>query len=210
MTSARRSVCCVVVLVGLSLPEPVAADKVVALERIGKTTRECALLDSLRSPVKGGCVLKAKFRRKAIRYDVVTPFGSMRFASCGSSFTARIAARGSLGGPVDVLVDSFTGDNTADLCGDVRVCLVDGTDMQRPWSGVVRLDEDGGAYMDLHVCLDTCMGWFEGKTRFELDRVAGEWRIRADRTMVGDSGIEMDGEWRTGNRDLRLAAGTDG
>lgn len=199
-------VVCITALLGLMLAVPASAQtgKVLALEPVGKGMRECEMIDSLRLPTAGGCVLKAESKRKGIDYDVVTPFGTVPFAPCGSSFTARIAPTGDAEGTIGVLIDTIRGDGSGEPCGDLQYCLVDGTVTQRPWNGTVHLDEDGSAYMDVNVCLDTCMGWFEGKTRLELDRVDGAWRIRANDVMVGDSGIVMDGEWRTDNRDLRL------
>jgi hypothetical protein len=188
----------------LAVPATAQTGEVVALKRTDRAVTECETIDALRLPTAGGCVLKAESKRKGIDYTVVTPFGSVPFAPCGSSFTARIARTGDAEGTIGVLIDTLRGDGSGEPCGDLQFCIVPGTAIQRPWNGVVHLDKQGGAYMDVNVCLDTCMGWFEGKTRFELDRVDGTWRIRARKAMVGDSGIEMDGEWKTGNGALRL------
>jgi hypothetical protein len=192
------------VLVCLSAAVPATAvdADVVAFERVGKQKRFCDSVDVIGLPVRNGCLVRAKAPKQDLRFTVITPFGSMKFADCEYRYTAHIASDGAtwLG---------FLRTGGGNPCGDMQPCLVEGAAIQRPWSGRIHADGQGELYMRVDICLDTCMGWFEGKTRLDLDRVGGAWRIRADKAMVGDSGLEVDGEWTTKDRNLQLQPAPD-
>jgi hypothetical protein len=199
-TRSALGILLAILMLGCFLPAgPTVADQgdTVASEGKGEDKQVCDSVDTVGLPVKGGCTMRAVAGPNDLRFTVVTPFGVVPFSDCGQSFTVHVDSAGSvwLG---------FIRSDGGNPCGDVQPCLVEGMGTQRPWTGRIRVADDGEVRMRVNICLDTCMGWFEGPTDIGLRRVDGAWRLRADDALIGDSGLEVDGEWKTTNRRLRL------
>ncbi len=186
-------------LAGLAMTGPAQGEGTgVTVGGKGAGADGCASVNVFRLPVSGGCRFEAV--TEAMHFDLVTPFGVARLATCRVTYTGNVDSRGD----VWLTVGRTRGDSP---CVDLRACRVKGVGVRAPWMGTIYAGDDGGFHVDVDVCLDTCIGWFEGSARFELVRTGGEWRLRADAAAVGETGLELDGELRLDRPDLRVKAG---
>jgi hypothetical protein len=139
---------------------------------------------------RGGCAVKVFAPR--VRFTVLTPLGTIPFATCGVSLKLRFGGSGRVAVD-DVGITSFKGP-----CADAVTCLgparEDG-DPRAPWPGAVRGDGNGALHVVVDACLDTCIGRFQGPLALGLERAERSWRLRASEAPIGESGFVVDGEW---------------
>lgn len=162
----------------------------VDLTRGGKPT-PCADLSTAAYPlIQGGCVLYAAGE---IDITVQTMFGPLRFGRC------RIAINLLVDGAGGTWLQGFDSDSGG-ACGDMLPCREKAPAKEivaankLPWKGrIVRTAN--GPQTELELCLDTCMGRFEGRTAFDLLEERGDWTMRAKDSIAGVSGLELDGRW---------------
>lgn len=140
--------------------------------------------------VRGGCVATATARD--IDFTLLSTLGASSYARCGMRMDLHADGRGR------VWAANVATDKDRFPCNDIGPCSgAPGVDELpsggRPWRGRVR---GSGAEMEieLDVCLDTCVGRFEGRTRFTLVP-AGRRSAMWVRGAVGLSGLELEGEW---------------
>ncbi|HEX2070752.1 MAG TPA: hypothetical protein VHF90_03770 [Thermoleophilaceae bacterium] len=145
--------------------------------------RPCPDVDGERLPtVAGGCLFELAGER--LELSAVSPFGTMAFAECDVALDVQMDGRGQ-GWISDMSID---GRNP---CFDAAPCF-SGRQRGLPWrSWIVR--RGGGLELRIDVCLDTCVGRFEGRWDLALVRHGDGWRARADQAMVGTSGWRFDG-----------------
>jgi hypothetical protein len=161
------------------------------LTRAGGKPARCAELSTESYPlIGGGCVLYAV---SGIDITVRTMFGPMRFGRC------RIAINLLVGPTGRTWLQGFDSDSGG-ACGDMLPCREKASAEKIfqadkfPWKGRIVQGADG-LQSELDLCLDTCMGRFEGKTVFDLLEERGDWTMRARDSVAGVSGLELDGEW---------------
>jgi hypothetical protein len=63
-----------------------------------------------------------------------------------------------------------------------------------PWRGMVVAADRRRARGFFNLCVDTCIGRYDGRVSFRLVQVDGEWRLRA-RSGIGDGGLAINVEW---------------
>ncbi|HYI99587.1 MAG TPA: hypothetical protein VEX36_07935 [Thermoleophilaceae bacterium] len=172
-------------------PAPAQDAQIAALDLTrGKPVR-CAELSTKSYPlIQGGCVLYASGK---IDITVRTMFGPVRFGRCNIAINLLVGPTGS------TWLQGFTSDS-AGACGDMLPCrekasakniaLAD----KLPWKGKI-VQGPAGPQSELDLCLDTCMGRFEGRTTFDLVEQRGDRVMRATDSVAGVSGLELDGEW---------------
>ncbi|MEX1141483.1 MAG: hypothetical protein WD993_08590 [Thermoleophilaceae bacterium] len=147
-----------------------------------------------RGTVTGGCVLKAS--GGSVELTVNGLLGRIPFARCEMSYTMHVDGRGRT-----VLTDvGFTGFSP---CNDAIRCFDD--DRVHVFRGRIARDADGRLRHVIDACFDTCMGRFEGRMETTLTRDDRRWRERADRTLAGSSGWELDGDWVLEGAELEIA-----
>lgn len=140
--------------------------------------------------IRGGCNV---YGTAPIDITVRTMFGPLHFGRCQVSVNALIGPTGR------AWLQSFAPDG-AGACGDMLACREKATPEKiafankLPWRGEV-LQRAGRPGMELDLCVDTCMGKFEGKVAFDLVDERGDLTLRARDSVAGSSGLELDGEW---------------
>jgi hypothetical protein len=157
----------------------------------GSKPAPCAELSTKSYPlIEGGCVL---YGVSAIDITVRTMFGPLRFGRCQIAINLLVGPTGA------TWLQGFSSDS-AGACGDMLPCREKasaekiGLANKLPWKGQIVRGPDGFK-SELDVCLDTCMGRFEGRTAFDLLRERGDWTMRAKDSVAGVSGLELDGQW---------------
>lgn len=176
-----------------ALVSPVAAQDgaITARDLTRGKPAPCAELSTQSYPlIAGGCILYAA---NEIDITVRTMFGPLHFGRC------RIAINLLVGPTGRTWLQGFDSES-AGACGDMLPCREKSTPEEiiqankLPWKGrVVR--GSAGAEAELDLCLDTCLGRFEGRTAFDLLDERGDWTLRAKDSVVGVSGLELDGRW---------------
>lgn len=142
-----------------------------------------------RTGADGRCVLKATTRDVVL--TVLTVFGRMHFDHCDIRFELHVDRDG--GTKFEQL---FFGSNARSrICGgDIATCLIS-TGYDHPWPGRFVRAGDGSVELDFRLCADSCIGRFEGRTRFRLTGRGKALRLRADDAVAGVSGLKLDGRW---------------
>jgi hypothetical protein len=148
--------------------------------------------------VTGGC--QVDLRGEAIRMSIQSVVGEIEFSECISTTTLHIDKAGRTA--LHVLISGMQ------PCNDVRPCRSDDERVlgYLPWMGRLVPDPGGWLRNEMHVCLDTCMGKFEGRLSMRLERVRGRLRGRTLEEPVGTSGYQLDGRWRGGPLRFEIAA----
>jgi hypothetical protein len=165
-------------------PTPVRRGGVVVRDLTAPGSPRCPAIGVARFPVlSGGCLMTVG--QESARLSLRTAFGAMRFAECDLFYDVRLDGSG--GGWVEDI--GITG---GDPCFDVLSCW----DRERekvPWPA--QLERYGRQQIRLRiddVCLDTCVGRFEGRWDVEMVERANGWRLRSAST-IGTSGWSFDG-----------------
>jgi hypothetical protein len=135
-----------------------------------------------------------------LRFTVVSLFGDQLLGTCDLRMRAERRRSGALALTRIEIVDGVGLYRMA--CGDLAACAGDGrrrTDASAPlpWRGreLGRADDRD---VELRVCLDTCLGRFEGRVDGDLDATsAGGWRLALRSAPIGWSGMELSGHLRT-------------
>jgi hypothetical protein len=198
MRATCRSIAGVAFLAAMLLIAPVvgaspAPDAVTVWDTSGPKAEPCPPIDfsDPRDP-KGGC--PTDMFSGDIDIVIRSLVGDMLFGRCsyehdmivdggGHTFLENIAP----GGP--------------NPCNDMGAC--DHEDV-RPWEGRIQTASGGRMTHVIQACFDTCMGQFVGELRLRMERVDGSWRQTADRALIGDSGYQIDGSWRMGERGIDI------
>jgi len=148
----------------------------------------------------GGCKLRPV--RGEVGITVLTIFGDEPLGNCPFRFQARVGQGGRL--VLDrIRVDAYAVPDARlrQACGDIAACRPvresATEDLQGlPWSGRIVRDEAGDLMAEIDVCLDTCFGRFEGRSRLSLrQRPDRTWLLWTPRSPVGTSGMELAGTW---------------
>lgn len=162
----------------------------------GGDRRDCPELTVRRVEVLGGCALEVSAADTT--FEVVTMFGDHSLGECPMLLRLQIGPEGSIG-IADLTLLASSG-RSAGPCADIDACrrrLPDGrwTDDKLAWRG--RLTSSEGRFTaTVDACFDTCLGRFEGRATLRLSPTRqGGWRLRASRTTVGTSGLELSGSW---------------
>ena len=140
--------------------------------------------------IRGGCNV---YGTAPIDITVRTMFGPLRFGRCRVSVNLLIGPTGR------TWLQSFE-SNSAGACGDMLPCREKAPAAEiasadkLPWEGRIVQGPDGPRSV-LELCLDTCMGKFEGRVPFDLIEKRGDLTMRARDSVAGNSGFELDGEW---------------
>lgn len=165
-------------------PERVDAGAVTVREADEPDLPHCPPTDTERFPrVRGGCVLKLKAEKLAV--SVWTPFGVVRFGRCDVEANLRMDGDGHVWIPKFKIV----GPNP---CSDSVPCRDDKPELL-PWQGTIERDDDGRLRLRIHdVCLDSCIGRFEGTWDLRLTEGPERWSMRLA-SMIGTSGWRIDG-----------------
>lgn len=176
------------------LPESKAADPqttgVAAAKPRNEYLTPCSAIKVAGADSRGGCVVKVFAPR--VRFTVLTPVGTIPFATCGVSLTLRFGGSGQIAID-DVGITSFEGP-----CADAVACVApvgEDEDPRRPWTGEIRGDGNGSMEVNVDACLNTCIGRFQGPLALNLVRAERSWRLRASEAPIGESGFVVDGEW---------------
>jgi hypothetical protein len=128
-----------------------------------------------------------------LELTVVSIFGDQEIGRCPVRLRVR---RGPSGSAVlsDVRILDAVGTNLL-ACGDVVACREGGIGAPKgtpplPWRG----ESVGQGQLELSICLDTCLGRFEGPVRLrQADTGDGRWRAWGRKRAVGVSGLELSG-----------------
>lgn len=186
-----------VATVALTAPSPpageAAADEVTAWDVTGKKPVPCEELSTEIFPaIEGGCLVRLP--KQNTRLAVLTPFGTLDLGRCGITLNLQIGPRGDSW--LQALVLSDYPGQTQRVCGDLRLCREKGADDYLPWKG--KIVRSGEGFRSTHaMCLDTCMGRFEGRLAFDLVKErGGDWRMRSVNSVAGSSGFQFNGDWK--------------
>ncbi|MEX1141496.1 MAG: nuclear transport factor 2 family protein [Thermoleophilaceae bacterium] len=153
-------------------------------------TARCGPVTVRGRSVRGGCAATATARD--IDFTLLSVLGASAFARCGVRMDLHADGRGRVwAANVDTDKDRFPCNDIAPCSGRPGVGALPSSGP--PWRGRVR---GSGARMrlELDVCLDTCIGRFEGRTRLRLVPAGRRWAMWV-RGAVGLSGLELEGEW---------------
>jgi hypothetical protein len=137
-----------------------------------------------------------------IRPTVLTALGSLSFDRCTMTYRVATDATGRTW-VYNVHVDAPPGVAN-NGCSDILACS-DAQGRPVPWKG--RLDYRPGGSM-LHrfdVCLDTCVGLYDGVVTTRLVRKGRSWTVTADDAPVGASGFRLNGVSTLRANGVRLA-----
>jgi hypothetical protein len=177
-------------------PPPVKTDGSVNVR--GADGKPCPPLDDGSFPtIEGGCITHVEGKR--LRMLLETPFGVMHFDDCDMTFDLHVDGAGRAW-----LVDmSLFGGLT---CFDVMPCLGP-INEKIPWQGRIERSAAGSLRLRVpKVCLDTCIGRFEGGWDIALAKGGHGWRLRS-RSMVGTSGWRLDGAFQARGKPIAIAGG---
>lgn len=154
--------------------------------RSGERSVRCPEIDSTDpEKVEGGCVARAS--GSYVEMDVKSMVGDFEFSSCVLDYELRIDGSGRT-----VISDATIEGRSP--CSDAIPCFTE-ADGRLPWHGRLRRDANGSLHNDVDMCLDTCMGRFEGPFTMDLRPSARGWHVTARDEPVGMSGWHVDGEW---------------
>lgn len=143
--------------------------------------------------VKGGCVAEAG--GSYLQLDVKTMLGGFEFSSCFLNFYLHVDGSGRF-------VTQDVKFNGRSPCNDAAGCSTDEATI--PWRGRFVRTAGGKLEARIDMCLDTCLGRFEGPLVLGVRPTATGWRLRADQAPVGMSGWEFDGHLDIREKDLRI------
>jgi hypothetical protein len=154
-----------------------------------------------RLEVRGGC--KVKVVARATQFTAFTLLGENALAQCIMTFTMAFDSSGALA--VDAMEIIAADSVLGGACGDIMQCRRNFTAFeswayQVPWRGRLLKPSGGGAIAEIDACFDSCLGRLEGKLRLTLANSRRGLRLRAARSPVGVSGLELDGRWKQSPR----------
>lgn len=141
--------------------------------------------------VGGGCIVLVPFAD--VDFTVRTMFGPMKFDSCRVGFNLHI------GPTAEVWLHGMSIEGGG-ACGDILPCREKVPPKKihlaykLPWKGEIA-HTSSGYRLAFDLCFDTCLGRFEGKTKFDLVIDFTDWKLRAVDSVAGTSGFEIDGAW---------------
>lgn len=166
-------------------------DSVTALNLTTGKAIPCDELSASSYPViRGGCNV---YGTAPIDITVRTMFGPLRFGRCEVSVNFLIGPTGR------TWLQSFE-SGSGGACGDMLPCREKAPAAEiasankLPWKGTIT-PSSGRPRVELDLCLDTCMGKFEGNVPFTLIQERGDLTLRARNSVAGVSGLELDGQW---------------
>jgi hypothetical protein len=175
----------------LAAPAPAQGRDVVAVDLTGPKPVPCAALSTQTYPtIAGGCLVTAQGK---IDLTVQTMFGPLRFGRCSMAFNLLI------GPNAEIWRDGYAG-SAQGACGDLLPCRAKAPATEilsapkLPWKGKIT-HTPNGYQATFDICLDTCLGRFEGKTTFTLAKHHNNWQMRATNTTTGTSGFQFNGHW---------------
>jgi hypothetical protein len=135
--------------------------------------------------VSGGC----RFEAVAADTDsyVLSAVEELVFGRCDFVFDVHVDARGRV---------AMQGADMGGFppCSDVTQCFERRRGRTRPWPGRIVPDGDG-LMLKATICLDSCLGRFEGRVDMRLRRAGGTWRVVMSDESIGTSGWKLDGQW---------------
>jgi hypothetical protein len=162
-----------------------------AYDALGGAGRPCTPLRYVGAAlVRGGCELVV--RGAPARITVATMVGPVPFRACTLEFRLHLGTRGRAA-LTDQRIYGQSPCNDALACDDPRRPA---KDLRLPWTGAVDHRATGstrGYILRTAVCLDTCLGRFEGPLDLNLTSHKGAWRLEARGATVGDTGWGFDG-----------------
>jgi hypothetical protein len=175
-------------------PAPVAGSSTAAVRAlIGcppitrlPATRDGASFSQYAPTLAGGCAFEA---RGKMDIRLLTAVSDLPVSSCLVLFTMRIDGRGEVG------VDELEAQGPTP-CNDIRPCLRP-NGFPPPMRGRLLTADDGGARLELDMCLDTCLGRFAAPFETSVEPAArGHWKLVPDdrRVTLGDSGWRFEGD----------------
>jgi hypothetical protein len=156
-----------------------------------RRTAPCPRLEVRGLAVEGGCVSYAVGLATMTTLNV---FGDRRYGRCPISFTLRVGPDGAVA-VGDVLAQ--LSPDPFDMCGDVRPCHTPlGREVR--WTGRFEVHRSGRTGLALSdMCMDTCLGRFVGRFRFDLTEAPrGRTVLSARRVNIGNSGLFVSGDWK--------------
>lgn len=166
-------------------PGPAWADgsDITASDLAGGASRPCPKRDL--EAVLGPCVVVT--RDDPVDVYVLTMLGRLHFGRCAVQYSLHVDADGR----TEMYHVTFDGPQP---CPDALACGWE-EERARPWPGRIHGDGRGGFHNHVDVCLDTCLGQFQGRLTIDLLRHRQGWRARAQQQSVGTSGLSFDGPW---------------
>jgi hypothetical protein len=180
-------------------PSPLSAagDGVAATRASGDARKKCGDFFGPYPTVLGGCELY--LWSSGVEISILTPFGGFRFARCQVSFRLLIDGDGRTW-TREITIEGGPDDG----CGDVEPCEKD--DDPLPWKGRISAGSGGVLVHRVDVCLDTCIGYYEGELVTRLARRNPGWRVVAADASVGQSGFTLRGRLSTDDDSLSVRA----
>lgn len=148
-------------------------------------------------PLRGGCELRAPPTPATLTLQ--SAFGEMILAECEIDFFLNVDGRGRVG------LSRFWagGGSQGGPCWDIVACERPNpppeslATLRTPWDGVIGRDRKGWSVL-VDLCLETCVGQFEGVLEFALTPAPGDrWRLHARDAAAGTSGLALAGSWDT-------------
>lgn len=156
----------------------------------------CGKVEIHRDALEGGCESLSEV--SPVRLTLVNIFGDHDFATCALEFRMHMDGDGRLG-LADVALKRVAGAKSS-ACGDILACRrtvqSESASEKLPWRGRIVAHDGPWMIASIYICFDTCAGRFEGATRVALSVATdGRLRMRALRSAVGLSGLELTGRW---------------
>ncbi len=175
----------------------------------GSPLTGCGAVDTSGRFVRGGCSAAAYTYRSNV--TVRTAFGSIPFGACTIAFDVSIDGQGRM------WLDNLRIGGLSP-CNDMRPCAPPEVlakmddpydaiplDKAPPWTGKLRAAGDGNFTSAIEVCVDTCIGRYEGKVNVSLVDIAGpSWRMVMKNAGIGETGFAIDGKWEVEPRGRRF------
>ncbi len=161
-------------------PKPADSGDVTVQDRRARPCPDVAMDAEDYPIVSGGCVLELS--PSEVSMSVWSPFGVIPYGDCELSFDLHLDSSGRAW-----VADFLVGGRQP--CVDTVPCVATGH-RTIPWAASIEPAGDGLRLRVDDVCLDTCMGRFEGRWDIAMSAAPRGWRLRFD-SMLGTSG------WRT-------------
>jgi hypothetical protein len=146
--------------------------------------------------VHGGCQITID--RRPMRLSVASLFGHYRLARCGVEFSMRVGPTGAIAMNSITLSPLPTRGRSA--CGDIGACRQsfkgESWNTRLPWTGQMTNQRGNRVHAYIDICLDSCLGRFEGRIHVDFKRdTTGAWRMSARTAPAGTSGMTLTGSW---------------
>jgi hypothetical protein len=201
------------IAVAILVPTTTASDSGIAagIVRAGRLA-PCHELKVRGLGVHGGCEILVD--RKPMRMPVASLLGHYRFARCGLQSSMRIGPTGAIA-MYDVSLSPPPNGVGGIACGDIGACRRSfkgggnaSWNTKLPWIGQMTSATDNRIRAHIDMCLDSCLGRFQGRTHIDFTRdTTGGWRMSARAAPIGTSGMTLTGRWTlhaTFGGDLKL------